>query len=444
MDYIDALLYINGLAQSEPHGEPDLARRALGPARMARLCSGLGDPQKALRTVHVAGTKGKGSTAAMIHNTLVAGGIKAGLYTSPHLHTLLERIRLNRRLVSEEEVAEQAEVVIPAVERLHAEAAELGKVTAFELITALALRLYAEKGVQVAVLETGMGGRLDATSVADGKVAVITPVSYDHTRLLGHTLAAIAGEKAGIVKEGAILVSPPQAAEVVPVLEEACRARGAQLRLGGRDWHWQEERSADGRALLRVDGGPWIYLGPRPALLGRHQLLNGGAAVVALHALREQGLALPEEAIAAGLSSVRWPGRLETVAKRPAVVLDGAHNEDSARRLREALGEAFTYGKLILVLGASADKDIAAIVRELAPLADKVVVTCSSHQRAAPVATLVEHCRAVGVEPATAADAGAALALARAEAGPEDLICVTGSLYLVAEAREACGLESVS
>ncbi|MHB1133665.1 MAG: bifunctional folylpolyglutamate synthase/dihydrofolate synthase [Chloroflexota bacterium] len=443
MDYIDTLLYINTLTDGEREHQWDAARRELGPARMARLCELLDRPQDTFLSVHVAGTKGKGSTAAMIQNSLVAAGVRAGLYTSPHLHTMLERIKLNRRLIDEEDMAAAAELAVPAVERLHAESPELGRVTAFELITAMAFLFYARKDVRVAVLETGMGGRLDATRVAAGPVAVITAVSRDHMAALGETLAAIAREKAGLVKAGATLVSPAQAPAVEATLEEVCAALPARLLLGGRDWRWQEEHDSAGRPLFSVASNLGHYRGLGPALLGAHQRSNAAGAVVALQSLRELGVGVSDEAIGTGLATVRWPGRLEVVGREPTVVLDGMHNADSARRLREALGDVFRYERLTLVLGISADKEIGAIVPELAPLAHRLIVTRSSHYRAAPLEALVAACREVGLNPETAETPVDALALARAGAGPRDLICVTGSLYLVAEAREACGLESV-
>lgn len=444
VDYIDALLYINSLADYEKHADPATHRTTFNLVRIGYLCEQLGRPQDTYASVHIAGTKGKGSVAAMIQRAAMAGGLRAGLYTSPHLHTLGERIRVNRHMVSEEEIAALTEEVAAIVERLHAERPEIGRVTTFELLTAMALRYFAQRKVDVAVLETGLGGRLDATNVVMPLVAVITSISLDHTKILGDTLEAIAREKAGIIKEGLAVVSPPQAPEVVPVLADTCRQRGATLYLGGRDWQWEDEPIGDGRFRLSVTSPFGTHRGMPVALLGRHQLTNAAAAVVALEALREKGVPLPTDAIAEGLRTVRWPGRLEVVAKAPTIVLDGAHNEDSARRLREALSGLFPHKRLILILGVSADKDIAAIIRELTPIADQVIVTRSTHPRSATVELLLERCHEQGVAAEAAEDLAAAIALARAQAGPQDLICVTGSLYAVADAREACGLESVT
>jgi dihydrofolate synthase/folylpolyglutamate synthase len=238
------------------------------------------------------------------------------------------------------------------------------------------------------------------------------------------------------------VVSPPQPPEALAVLEEVCAERGAELRLGGRDWRWWEETDAEGRARLAVAGPFEPYRGLAPALRGRHQLLNAATAVVTLEALREGGIVVPRAKVAEGLAGVRWPGRLEVLREWPTVVVDGAHNDDSARRLREALPELFRYRQLWLILGASSDKDVDAIVREIAPAADHIVASRSRHPRSLPVEQLAEHCRGYSAEVQTAPDIAAALNLALAQAAPEDLICVTGSLFAVAEAREAFGLRA--
>ncbi len=443
VDYQEALSYILGFSDYERRSDPAWSPTRFSLARVERFCALLGRPQDAFPAVHIAGTKGKGSTAAMIHSALAATGLRVGLFTSPHLHCFRERIRVGAELIAEDDLASCTAAVVPHVERLHAEHSDLGQLTTFEVLSGVALLYFARRRVQAAVLETGLGGRLDATNVVRPLVAVITSISLDHTHVLGNTLEAIAREKAGIVKEEALVISPPQAPEALAPIEAACRAQRADLRLGGRDWRWWEEATANGAARLSVAGWFPTYEGLAPALRGRHQLLNAATAVAALEGLRERGLAVPRECIAAGLAAVRWPGRLEVIHERPTVVVDGAHNDDSARRLREALAEVFTYRRLILVLGISLDKDIAAIVRELVPAADHVVVARSHHPRAAPVDLLLRHCREQGATAAAAADVAAALALALAQATADDLICVTGSLFAVAEAREACGLHSV-
>ncbi|MHB1006755.1 MAG: bifunctional folylpolyglutamate synthase/dihydrofolate synthase [Chloroflexota bacterium] len=443
MNYEESLAYILGFSDYERRRDPAWSPTRFSLERVEQFCATLGRPQDAFPSIHIAGTKGKGSTAAMLHGALMAAHLRAGLYTSPHLHDFRERIRIDRHLIPADDLARLTTMLAPLVSAFEAARPEMDKLTTFEVITALAFLYFQEQAVDVAVLEAGLGGRLDATNVVHPLVSIITSISMDHTNVLGDSLGAIAREKAGIVKEGGLVVSPPQPPEALAVLEEVCRERGAALRLGGRDWRWQAE-PGEGRALRLTVEGPFpTYRHLAPALLGRHQLLNAATAVVAMEALREGGLALPREAVAAGLAQVRWPGRLEILRERPTVVVDGAHNDESARRLREALGELFPHRQLWLILGMSSDKDVAGIVRELAPAAAHVIATRSHHPRSAPAEALAEQCRPYAEVVETAPDVASALATATAQAGPEDLICVTGSLFAMAEAREAYGLTSV-
>ena len=440
VEYSEALSYILGFSDYERHigGVWPATRFSL--ERVERLCELLGRPQNAYPCVQVAGTKGKGSTAAMIQAALQAGGYHVGLFTSPHLHCFRERVRVGDDLIAEAELASLVAEIRPSVEALHARTPELGALTTFEVLTALALLYFARRQVDIAVLEAGLGGRLDSTTVVRPAVAVITSISLDHTQVLGDTIAQIAGEKAGIIKDGALVVSAPQRPEAADVLDRVARQYQATLLLGERDWQWWEEPGEPGRPLLGLAGPRGTHHGLAVGLLGRHQLLNAATAVIALDTLRGRGLNLNEEAIAAGLRRVRWPGRLEVVRDRPTLVLDGAHNDDSARRLREALADIFPCRRLILVLGTSSDKDVAGIVRELAPAASAIVVTRSRHPRSAPTAQLQGHCREYTNAVTEADNVPAALAQALARTEPEDLVCVTGSLFVVAEAREALGL----
>jgi dihydrofolate synthase / folylpolyglutamate synthase len=441
VNYEDALAYILSFSDYERSIGGTWPATRFSLARIEALCALLGRPQDDYPVLQVAGTKGKGSTAAMLQAALGAGGWRTGLFTSPHLHDLRERIRLGPALIPPATLAELVAELQPAIARLNERVAELGAVTTFEILTALALLYFSHARADVAVLEVGLGGRLDATSVAHPRVAVITAISLDHRHILGNTIAEIAREKAGIVKEGALVVSSPQVPEAAEVLVATCRERGATLLLGGRDWQWREQDGPPDRRTLAVASLYGELAGLRPALLGRHQLVNAATAVVALQALKERdGPAVDANAIAAGLSSVVWPGRFEVVPGRPTVVVDGAHNDDSARRLREALAEQFPGRRLILVIGTSADKDLPAIVRELAPAAARVICTRSRHPRSAPADLLVSLCREEGVAAEEAADVPAALARARLLAHPTDVVCATGSLFVVAEAREALGL----
>ncbi len=406
-------------------------------SRMETLLGFIGNPQMSFLSLHVAGTKGKGSTCAMLESALRAQGYRTGLYTSPHLHTFRERIRIAGEMVSEEEVALGVEELRPYVERTPG-------LTTFELMTALAFLLFARKKVEAAVVEVGLGGRLDATNVILPLVSVITSISFDHTQLLGNTLASIAREKAGIIKEGVPVVSAPQEREALEVIEETARLKGSPLVLVGRDWAWENvEDTQEGQNFtVRRLNPPGFSLDIRLPLLGVHQPVNATVAVAALEEARKRGLAVSDEAIREGLGKVEWPGRLEILQRSPLFIVDGAHNVDSARRLAQSLRKLFSWKRFILVFGASADKDIPGMLRELLPLADEVIFTRARNPRAASPEEMLREAESMGSKGRVVEPAGKAVEEALKEAGPEDLVCVTGSLFLVADAREAWALLS--
>ena len=412
----------------------------VGLRRTAWLLDALGHPPARYPAVHVAGTKGKGSTAACVAAILRAAGRRVGLYTSPHLHTFRERIRLDGAPIAEDAFAALIGEIAPLNARLAQEHPDWGEATAFEVATVLALLAFARSAVDVAVVEVGLGGRLDATNVLTPAVAVITTISLDHTAILGDTLAEIAAEKGGIIKPAVPVVSSPQRPEALAVLERLAAERGSPFSLAGRDWHFS---GTPERFDLR---GPWGgYRDLRVALAGRHQVENAATAVAACWALGQAGIEVPEAAVRQGLAAVEWPGRLEVVRRAPTVVVDGAHNVDSAERLAVALREGFRWRRLTLVLGIARDKQVEEMLAVLAPLADHVVATASHHPRAAAPERIAAAARAAGgpdlpVEEATSV--AGALARALAGAAPDDLVCVTGSLYAVSEAREALGLAS--
>jgi dihydrofolate synthase/folylpolyglutamate synthase len=434
LSYQDALDYIYGFTDYEKKISTLYGPEHFDLARVERLLARLDSPHQRFRSIHIAGTKGKGSVAAMSESILRAAGYRTSLYTSPHLHTLRERIQVDGRLIPEE-------AVISLTERLQPLASQVKGITTFEIITALGFLYFAEQGVEFAVLEVGMGGRLDATNVVNPLVAAITSISYDHTHILGETLPQIAREKAGIIKHKALVVSAPQTPEAMAVIEEACAERAAELTVIGQDWTWQAgEANLEGQ-WFRVSGSEfrvssrefWI------PLLGRHQLDNAAVAIAVMEKLRQRGVSVPETSIREGLRQVRWPGRLEILGQRPFLVVDCAHNADSARKLKAALEELFTYRRLILIFGASSDKDIEGMMRELVPLADQIIVTQARHPRAAEAGALRK--RALALKPGGAhmvsGSVAEALRLALGVASPHDLICATGSVFVVAEAREA-------
>ncbi|MBI4304027.1 MAG: bifunctional folylpolyglutamate synthase/dihydrofolate synthase, partial [Chloroflexi bacterium] len=307
--------------------------------------------------------------------------------------------------------------------------------TTFEVLTALGFLYFKQKGVDFQVVEVGLGGRLDATNVVKPEVCVITSISYDHMEVLGNTLTEIATEKAGIIKPGSVVVSSQQVAEAAKVIEQACIAAKARLIRVGNDVTWQSLGFDSTNQQLRVKGILGSYELSIP-LLGQHQLDNAATAVAALEVLIEKGFRISRENIVSGLANVSWPGRLQVLRHHPLLVVDGAHNTDSARKLRESLGQYFQYDRTILIIGTSFDKDIAGIVSELVPVCSRVIVTHSQHPRALKPAALVTEFNRHGVEAEVAENVGAALSLALSLAGEKDLICVSGSLFIVAEAIE--------
>jgi len=433
MDYQQAVDYIFGYTDYEkipmPHDPAFYDMR-----RVDELLAHLGNPHLGARSIHIAGTNGKGSTAAMVASVLTAAGYTTGLYTSPHLLTWRERIRVDGELISEAELAALVERVKPEVEAVN-QRATYGELTTFELLTALGFAYFKLKGVDFQVLEVGMGGKFDATNIIKPEVCIITSISFDHTEVLGSSLAKIATEKAGIIKTGCVVVTSPQADEVDKVIQETCLSRGVELVRVGSDVTWQGLGSDLNRQLFQVKGRLGGYELSLP-LLGQHQLGNAATAVAALEVLAEKGFNISADNIIDGLARVSWPGRLQILRRRPIIVVDGAHNPDSARKLRQSLEQYFDYDHAILVIGASSDKDIASIISELVSLFDKVIVTGACHPRAMAPALLKAEFARHGVETQVAEGVATALSQALALAGDRDLICVAGSLFVVAEAIE--------
>lgn len=390
-------------------------------SRMVRLLDLLGNPQDRYPTVHIAGTKGKGSVSAMGASLVRAGGLRTGLYTSPHLHDFRERIQINGELIPEAAVAE-------GVTRLQALEPQVPGITTFELITALAFDYFAQAGVQAAVIEVGLGGRLDATNTLTPRVSVITSLSYDHTELLGDTLDKIAFEKGGIIKPGVPVICAPQAPEALAVLERLSVERTSPLMVLGQHAHTRLLKRDLRGQTFELWGADLPATTLTTPLLGAHQVEN---AALAYLAVRASGL--PFEV--AGLPATVWPGRFEVVGTHPTVVLDGAHNRDSARRLAETVRAYFPTLPVVLAFGASTDKDIAGMAAELKPLATHVVVTQAVHPRAATPAALAEHFAPLPVWAVTEVTQAVRQALELAVS--EAVVLVCGSLFIVAEARAA-------
>jgi dihydrofolate synthase/folylpolyglutamate synthase len=401
---------------------------------MEKLLQPLGNPHMGTRTVHIAGTKGKGSTAAMIAQALIASGYKTGLFTSPHLHTIRERVRVDGHLIPESDFAAITTELQPIVDRVNQEAA-FGQLTTFEILTALVFVYFKKNHVDFQVLEVGLGGRLDATNVVKGDVCVITSLSLDHTEILGNTVAKVATEKAGIIKPGCIVVSSPQAKEAAEVIERTCQRQRATLIQAGKDVTWHRTGGDLKHQSLTVLGKNGKYELTIP-LIGPHQLENAATAVAVLEALTDLGTSITPASIAKGFSQVSWPGRLQILQRKPTIVVDGAHNAHSMKRLAEALKDCFSYGKCHVIFGTSCDKDIPGIISELKHIADRVTVTTSTHPRAAAAAIVAQEFTKQGISPDTAGSVPDALSQALAGSEKTDLILVTGSLFVVAEAIE--------
>jgi dihydrofolate synthase/folylpolyglutamate synthase len=405
--------------------------------RIERLLGRLNNPQNYANTVHVTGTKGKGSTSAMIASILLNAGYRTGLYTSPHLLSFTERIQVDGKPIAEADWARLTERIRPHVEAEN-KIGDLGELTTFEILTAMAFLHFRDIKVDYQVVEVGLGGRIDATNVVKPQVCVITSVSYDHMDVLGDTLAKIAGEKAGIIKPGVAVVSAPQFPEAMEVIEKACRVQDARLVKVGEDVDWKKGKYNDEGQHFRVRGLKGEYDLWLP-LLGEHQMENAANAVAAAELLTGMGTRIPPEAIAEGLVKVHWPGRLQVLGREPWVIVDGAHNAYSMLRLGEALEQYFKYDKAKLILGFGADKDIAGMAREAAAITGDIVLVASRHPRAVKAEVLVAEFQKQGVTPRVAANVKEAIRLALEEAGDNDLICAAGSIFVIAEVLEFFG-----
>ena len=435
MDYQTALRHVLALADYERMAGLAASLPKYDLARMEHLLHRLGEPQRCAPVVHVAGTKGKGSVAAMVTAILEASGYRAGLYTSPHLHTMRERIRIGSRPVSEAQFASLVGSLWPQVEAVNTQTS-YGQVTTFELLTAMAFAHFRRQGVDVQVLEVGLGGRLDATNVARGTVCVITPVSLDHTAILGDTIEDIAREKASIIKGGAYVVSAPQSEPAARVIAEISAQRGAQLHVVEWDTQWRRLGHDLSGQSFAVSTPLCDYVLWTP-LLGLHQIENAAVAVAVAEGLNQRSLAIDSQAIDTGLRRVRWSGRLEVLSTRPLVVADGAHNDHSVSRLVQAVQNDLSHQRLLLVFGCSADKNLEAMVSLLAPVVHHAIVTRSRHPRAAPPSRLAEAFRSRGVPLTQVDDVAQAMDAALQQAHPEDMVLATGSLFVAAEAIQA-------
>lgn len=469
MLYRDVYNYINSFTNFERVPGLNLDTEHDGLERFRLLMRLLGRPHRQFKSIIVAGTKGKGSVAAMLDSALREAGYHTGLYTSPHLHTLRERMRIDGELISIDDVVRLAQRVSPVVERISWLEDPTLIPTTYELITALAFLYFQEQKVDFAVLEVGLGGRLDAVNICEPLISVITSISLDHTQVLGDTLEQIAEEKAGIIKQNGHVVTAPQAPEVMAVINRVASERNADVTSVGRDVYistdqlpevvFDDDMVPQHQVFnVRMEGeepGQSIRMRIKTPLLGSHQQVNATLALGALGKLVELGIKIDREAVVAGLRNVNWPGRLEVVHRDPVVIVDGAHNVDSMSKLNQAVSELFHLRRLIVVLGISNDKDIPGIIGELSHMVgsflglqvERVIVTRADNARAADPREIVQQAihRGLKVEMRDTVP----VALRRAEELANNLganefgtpvILVTGSLFVVAEARAHYGL----
>ena len=436
MKYSEAIDRLLSLVDQERTGHTDPRQKSIyNLGRIEAILERLGNPHKKARTVHIAGTKGKGSTAALCDAGLQATGYRTGFYSSPHLHSFRERIRLDTRPIDESCFGALVEQLWPHQLWVE-ENAGLGPVTLFEFMTAMGFQCFASAGVEFQTIEVGLGGRLDATNVVTPDVCVITSISLDHTAVLGDTLTQIATEKAGIIKPAAPVVIAQQAPEALTAVKAACRRSGSEPILMGRDVTWEGGAAGLGGQDISVQGRLEQYQLSVP-LLGTHQLENAATAVATLEVLREQGNVIPNDAVRRGFAGVSWPCRMEVLSRSPLVVADGAHNLHSMETLLSSLPRYLSYRRPVLVVGFSRDKSVEDMVRCLAGAGPVVFATGSRHPRSLPASAVADKFRDQGIPAVETPSPADALARALEAAGEDDLVLATGSLFVAAEVREA-------
>lgn len=428
MNYDEAMEYLKNLTKFGIN---------LGLDRIKELVRRVGNPHLKLKVIHIGGTNGKGSVANMIASTLEAAKYKVGIFTSPHLHRYTERYRINGKQISKERVAEILNMLKPHLDDMVKEGFECP--TEFEVSTVMAFCYFYEENVDFAVIEVGMGGAIDSTNVVHPLVCVITNVNMDHMEYLGNTISEIARTKAGIIKNGVPVVTAEQKPEAFNIIKSVCINNGAELTVVGKDVIYCDTNEnidvfSGQRFNVKTGGNEYkdLYL----PLLGEHQKINAATAVAALEALKNYGVVISNNEIKKGLSTVRWPGRFEVIGKNPTVVLDGAHNMAGAEKLYLALEKYFSYKNIVLVLGMLADKEREKIVKRLVPAAKAVVVTKPNSFRSQNWRRVADLSAKYLSDIFVYENVSDAVDKAIEIANKEDVVCITGSLYMLADARE--------
>jgi len=398
-----------------------------GLTQVERILNAIGNPHREIQAIHIGGTNGKGSTAEMMGWILRKKGNRGGVYTSPHLIRFTERIKVNGKEIEEEEVAALAEWMKKEIEA----AGITPPFTFFDFTTAMALYYFKQKLVDLAVLEVGLGGRLDSTNVVDPLISIITNIAKDHEEYLGKSILKIAGEKTGIIKKGRPLITAATQPQVLRLFSKICKENGSPYFRVGKEFRY-----------VRAEDGDFDYEGLNRKLWsihlnlrGFHQVINATTALGAMEVLEDLGYRVSTDAMVDGLKEVDWPGRLEMVSFSPRVILDGAHNPAGALVLKESLEKEFQYQRLILLIGIMKDKDIQSMLDLLAPLADHIILTKPHTDRAAPPVLLKKALGQNGKKAEIAEDLKQAVERGLSLAQKEDLLCITGSLYTVGEAR---------
>jgi dihydrofolate synthase/folylpolyglutamate synthase len=422
MNYIEAMNFIKNTAKFGSN---------LGLERTEKLLELLGDPHKKLKCIHIAGTNGKGSTTAMLTEVLKEAGFKVGMYISPFLEEFEERIQISGTNISKEDLADIVTKVAAAVEKT----VELGydHPTEFEIITCAMFLYFYEQHVDYAVVEVGLGGRLDSTNVLTPILSIITSISYDHMQILGDTLGKIALEKAGIIKEGIPVVIYPQEVESHEVIRTVCREKSARLMEVPRECaELKGVSELKQNIIVECEGKKYdINL----SLLGKHQLLNCAVVVYAVEELRKLGMKIDDRHLIDALGKVRWPGRLEVLKKNPLVVIDGAHNIDGIRKLTESIDTYFEYNNIVLILGILADKQVGKMIRTITPRAERIIAVTPNSERAELASSLAEEISKVNPNVEVIEDYKKAYEKALCYCSEDDLLLISGSLYMIGDMR---------